>query len=140
MTKGNASLPQPFVFAPSQTWDGNDGSWSTFIIRVGNPPQDFRVLPSTAGQEVFVPIEDGCTTTDPRNCGQSRGVIDFQGAASKGLQVRNSATWSQIGLYNLNAETALGLGTDGAGLYGSDTVGLQVRPYSNMSKLELSPH
>lgn len=140
MITGNASLPRPVVFAPSQSWDGNDGSWSTFIIRVGNPPQDFRVLPSTAGQETFVPIEDGCTATDPPNCGQARGVIDFQGAVSKGLQVRNSATWCQIGLYNLNLETALGLGTDGAGLYGLDTVGLQVGCATATSTLPLSQY
>lgn len=38
--------PQAFSFTPSQNWDGNDGAWSTFVIRVGSPSLYFRVLPS----------------------------------------------------------------------------------------------
>jgi hypothetical protein len=43
----------PFPFAPSQYWDGNDGLWSTFSIRIGTPSQEFRILPSTTAQETW---------------------------------------------------------------------------------------
>ena len=42
---------QALSLPPSQIWDGNDGAWSTFIIRIGTPAQYFRVLPSTNSEE-----------------------------------------------------------------------------------------
>ena len=65
---------QAFSFPPSQIWDGNDGAWSTFVIRVGTPAQYFRVLPSTNGAETWVPIPD--------RCGNARGVEQFNGGKS----------------------------------------------------------
>jgi hypothetical protein len=85
--KRTAALPKPFTFAPSQAFEGNDGSWSTFVIRVGAPDQDFHVLISTAGQETWVPISEGCLSTDPSNCGTLRGVLPFDNQYSGGFQV-----------------------------------------------------
>jgi hypothetical protein len=119
----NNTIPAPFVFSPSQEWDGNDGSWSTFIIRVGTPPQTFRVLPSTAGQETWIPVPEGCLSTDPTNCGDLRGVYPFQGTQS-GFQANASSTWKTIGLYDLILEETLNY--TGNGLYGFDTVGTMV--------------
>lgn len=52
--------PKAYTFVPDQNWDGNDGSWSTFIIQVGTPPQYFRVLPSINGRETWVPAPIDC--------------------------------------------------------------------------------
>ncbi|KAI9707974.1 MAG: hypothetical protein M1820_004393 [Bogoriella megaspora] len=126
----NNTVPAPFSFAPAQTWDGNDGKWSTFIIRIGNPPQDFRVLPSTAGQETWVPNPEGCTKSDPSDCGNSRGVQPFNNQQGTGFLTNASSSWQSMGVYDLNFEENLEYETNvsyaGQGLYGFDTVGLQV--------------
>lgn len=61
-------------------WDGNDGAWSTFMIRVGTPAQLFRVLPSTSGQETWIPMPDQCSKGQGW-CGNARGVEPFNGAS-----------------------------------------------------------
>jgi hypothetical protein len=124
MGDANNTVPEPFVFAPSQAWDGNDGAWSTFIVRVGTPEQTFRVLPSIIGQETFIPVPEGCTDSDPSNCGERRGVYPFNGEQGTGFLTNASSSWKSIGLFNL----ILGHDVDmtGNGLYGFDTVGLML--------------
>ncbi|CZR56304.1 uncharacterized protein PAC_06192 [Phialocephala subalpina] len=118
------TAPKPFSFAPSQAFEGNDGSWSTFAIRVGTPEQIFHVLISTAGQETWVPVPQGCLSTDPSNCGALRGVMPYLSQPSDGFQVNASTTWVPINLYELALETQLNY--TGNGEYGFDTVGLQL--------------
>ena len=128
--QNSTTVPAPFSYAPSQYFDGNDGQWSTFIVRIGTPPQDFRVLPSTAGQETWVPNPEGCTASDPTDCGYSRGVQKFNGQQGTGFQSNESSSWQALGVYSLDLETNLDYETNvsyaGAGLYGFDTIGLQV--------------
>ena len=76
-TTTNAS--SAFSFTPSGNWDGNDGAWSTFMIRVGTPAQLFRVLPSTNGLETWLPLPDQCSQ-GPAWCGNARGVMPLNGA------------------------------------------------------------
>lgn len=116
-------LPAPFDFAPSQEWDGNDGSWSTFIVRVGTPAQTFRVLPSTAGHETWVPVPEGCPPDERQDCGDLRGAYPFQGQDS-GFLANASSTWDLIGLYDLSLEANLNY--TGNGMYGFDSVGAMV--------------
>jgi hypothetical protein len=116
-------LASPFIFSPSQTWDGNDGSWSTFIVRIGTPSQTYKLLPSTAGQEIFVPVPEGCTTDDPATCGALRGALPFRGQQT-GFRYNESSTWRQIGIFDLILEANLNY--TGNGLYGLDTIGLMV--------------
>jgi hypothetical protein len=85
--KRSTALPEPFSWSPSQAFEGNDGSWSPFVVRIGEPDQDFHVLISTAGQETWVPISEGCLPTDPSNCGALRGVLPFDSQYSGGFQV-----------------------------------------------------
>lgn len=68
--------PKAYVFVPDQNWDGNDGSWSTFIVQVGTPPQYFRVLPSINGRETWVPMPSDCQQGKSW-CGNARGVEPF---------------------------------------------------------------
>ena len=113
-----------FSFSSSQSWDGNAGSWSTFIVRIGTPPQDFKVLPSTSGQQTLVPVPQGCISTDPSNCGALRGALPFHGAASNGFESNQSSIWVENGLFGLDIETDLNV--TGNGDYGFDTVGLEI--------------
>ena len=78
-TNGNSS--QAFSVPPSQVWDGNDGAWSTFVIRVGNPPQYFRVLPATNNDETWIPAPDDCNK-GMGWCGNARGVEPFNAGTS----------------------------------------------------------
>lgn len=116
------TTPAPYSVPSTAQFEGNDGSWSTFYISVGTPPQTFRVLISTASGEVWVPVPDGCTSSDPGNCGSLRGAETFNGQASNGFQTNQSSTWQEIGLYALDWEKNLNY--SGNGHYGYDTVKL----------------
>lgn len=72
---------QAFSLAPTGNWDGNDGAWSTFMIRVGTPAQLFRVLPATNGMETWIPIPDQCSR-GLGWCGNARGVEPSNGASA----------------------------------------------------------
>jgi hypothetical protein len=95
------SAPQPYVVPVSNRFDGNDGSWSTFMINVGNPGQDFRVLASTSGATTWVPIPEGCSSDDPDDCPDRRGVEAFGGAKSRGYDAAQSSASKLIGLYDM---------------------------------------
>jgi len=86
---GNSTLttPKPISVSTSQAWEGNDGLWSTFAVRVGTPEQVFHVLISTNGQETWVPVPEGCISSDPSNCGQLRGVLPFRNVQGTGFLV-----------------------------------------------------
>jgi hypothetical protein len=118
-----SEIPAPFVFSPSQVWDGNDGHWSTFIIRVGSQEQPLRVIPSTVSQKTIVPLPEGCDESDPASCGDDRGVFVVDGHPSNGFYYNQSTTWDYIGLYELSMETHLNY--TGRALYGFDSVGLK---------------
>ncbi|KAI6824834.1 acid protease [Hortaea werneckii] len=121
------STPFPLVLAPSWSFDGDDGNWSSFLIEVGNPPQSFRVLPSTSVSEIWLPLPQGCQgiMSDVSDCGDRRGVNAINGAASPGFRTNVSSTWESIGLYKLEAEQAL-FGNNNDALYGLDTVSISL--------------
>lgn len=121
---------KPFAIPISQLWDGDDGQWSTFTIRVGTPPQTFRVLPATNNDETWVPIPLGCTNASihnpPSNCGDLRGALPFQVNPSQGFNANASSTWQPNGIFNLIMEEHLGIEANGD--YGFDTVALGDNP------------
>ena len=100
-----SSLPSPFSFSPSQVFEGSDGSWSTFIIRVGTPEQIFNVLISTTGQETWVPSASACRT-DASDCGRGRGVQYFHNVPSNGFQI-NAVSEQDNSINNNNANSVV---------------------------------
>lgn len=122
-----SAAPAPFVLAPTWQWEGDDGKWSTFAIEVGTPPQSFRILPSTTVAETWVPYPPGCegSLAGISDCGSLRGVDDFNGQPSLGLQTNASSTWDLIGIYELAAEKNLWGYAGNPGYYGYDTVSLE---------------
>lgn len=93
--------------------DGADGPWSTFSLRVGEPAQNVRVLPSTSTQQTWVVIPEGCPQFYGSSCANDRGWV---------FDNSTSTTWKEKGVYNLGDEGGLGL--DSSGIFGFDTVGL----------------
>ncbi|MCJ1335168.1 hypothetical protein MMC09_000434 [Bachmanniomyces sp. S44760] len=113
-----ANVPAPIAVKPSGLFDGNDGSWSSFSVRVGNPAQDVRVLVSTLTPETWVVAEQGCTFNDPSSCANSRGgLFDFN----------SSSSWQDLQIWNLVGESNLGYTQNSdVGEYGYDSLGLEV--------------
>ena len=113
----------PYSVPPTQQFDGNDGSWSTFDVSVGTPGQDFRVLPSTKSGVTFLISPEGCSQpTDPSNCANLRGAEIFDSSQNTGFQVSQSTQWSAIGQYALDLEDTLNMTAEA--LYGYDHVAL----------------
>jgi hypothetical protein len=120
-----SSEPIPYIVAPTNDFDGDDGSWSTFAVEVGTPPQSFRVLPATFGQEALLPVPDGCAQFTFKGCGDMRGANAVDGGPSSGFQMNESSTWvyAPRDPYVLSDATNL-FGTKNTGMYGSDTIAL----------------
>ena len=107
------TLPAPIVFTPDQNWDGIDGTWSTFTLRVGTPQQFVRTFLSWTSYQTWVVLPEGCPNSNDTTCAETRGWLFNQSA---------STTFDEIGIYDLWIERNLGYG--GNAIYGYDTVGL----------------
>ncbi|KAH8817303.1 aspartic peptidase domain-containing protein [Xylogone sp. PMI_703] len=120
----SATAISPVVFPPSQNWDGDDGPWSSFALRLGNPAQVVRVLPATAGTFTTVVLPLGCnTTSNPIACAEARGKL-FDPTQSK--------TWQDKGPFGLGVENNLGY-SPVAGEFGIDSEGFTVATLPNLT-------
>lgn len=134
------TAPKPYVVAPTTQFDGNDGKWSTFMINVGG--QNFRILPSTSSSATWVPLSDGCSSGDPTNCPELRGVEPFAGAQSQGYDTTRSSASKLIGLYKMqlgstDMNSSYGIPySNHSAMYSYDIVGLGS---SSPDSLQLSP-
>ena len=64
-TMSSSRRPAPISFPASQYFEGNDGQWSSFVVRVGTPEENFRVFPGTVLGETFVPMAGACKEGAP---------------------------------------------------------------------------
>ena len=106
------------VLADQITRDGADGDWSSFWLRVGNPGQSVRVLPSTAGQATWVVAPGGCLPGEAGkleiiSCSDSRGEL---------FDASKSTSWNSTGNYTMGLE--MNLGYNDTATFGLDTVAL----------------
>lgn len=113
-----STVPAPIVIPPSQNFEGNDGPWSTFTLRIGSPAQDVNVLVSTTAYQIWAVVPQGCPTSEPADCAKRRGGV---------YNYNQSSTWvrsnvSANGTFTLGLEENLGYA--GNGLFGYDTVAL----------------
>lgn len=100
----------PIQIPPSGAWDGVDGPWSSFTISVGTPAKAVRVFVSTASQETFVVLPQGCNAGDT-SCPSARGGI---------FNTNSSSTWSEYSYFHLPIEQ--NLYTPVTGFFGNDTL------------------
>ncbi|KAL8721967.1 MAG: hypothetical protein Q9181_007593 [Wetmoreana brouardii] len=75
MERRNPANPAPIVVPPSQNFEGIDGPWSSFRLRIGSPPQDVNVMVATAGDQTWTVAPQGCLPSDPAGCAWRRGGI-----------------------------------------------------------------
>ena len=108
--------------------EGRDGTWSTFLLRVGTPAQDIRVNPSTVWPYTQPISIDACKDASYTACTQDRGQL-FTPNASK--------TWQEHAAYPLYPELNFTFVNDDVGLYGVDTIQLGENGPS-LDKQELS--
>lgn len=122
-------IPTPLIIEPSQDWDGIDGRWNTFYLRIGTPEQVTRALISTASQQTWAVFDQACyeNKTDPIT-NKTTEVTNDVCYASRGATFDDdkSTTWKYIGFFQLWLEKNLGLW--GNGKYGYETVGLGYSP------------
>lgn len=95
--------------------DGIDGPWSTIHLRIGTPGQDLRVLVSTAGQETWVVLPQGCDGLEfGTNCAGSRGrIYDYKSSLS---WQNASSVWNNTGIYQLGTVIGYDLGLTGVSI------------------------
>ncbi|TID13194.1 acid protease [Venturia nashicola] len=110
-----AVAPLPINFPASQNWEGVDGTWNTFVLRLGSPEQTVRVIISTASQQTWVVDPRACPddTLNNQSCAESRGTT---------FNLEKSSSWKPVGLYDLWIESNLGL--VGNAEYAYEKVGL----------------
>lgn len=112
------TIPAPIVVEPSQTFDGIDGSFSSFNISVGSPPQDLKVFISTSVWQTLVVVDQGCAGAPP-NCSSLRGgefLLD------KSSTWQNNTADLSSNIYSLLVDPQLGY--DGRAELGFDVVSL----------------
>ncbi|OAF98839.1 acid protease [Paraphaeosphaeria sporulosa] len=129
----NSTAAEPFaplVVSTTGKWRGNDGSWSTFYINVGDGDnngsgQNFEILPSTHFGVTVLPYPSSWCSTD---CAENRGIGTVNGNQTNGLDTDDTTTWKTRGTYDLDlpywwqGNNTAGAGP--AGYYGLDYVGI----------------
>lgn len=110
------TAPAPLSVIADGSWIGNDGPWSTFTFRIGNPAQDVRLLPSTASEQTLVEIPEGCPSRFMPDCETSRGWL---------YDKNKSTSWAEKGLFGVRLEQ--NLLAAGSGDFGFDSVGVNAQ-------------
>ncbi|UPX20199.1 uncharacterized protein EKO05_0010439 [Ascochyta rabiei] len=122
---GVSSVPTPITVAPDQGWDGIDGAWNTFSIRLGSQQSISHVSVSTASQQIWVVNLAACEFTSP-DPSTNKDIISLDADCERGrgslFNTTQSSTWKERGYYHLWIGEKLGL--VGNGYYGFDAVGL----------------
>ncbi|KAF1972755.1 acid protease [Bimuria novae-zelandiae CBS 107.79] len=121
----NKTVPDPISVAPDQNWEGIDGKWNTFSLRIGSPYQVVRVFVSTASQQTWAIAKRACMiseTDEATNSTTEKEDSDCYNSRGWTFNASESTTWDNNGFYQLWIEQNLEL--SGNGQYGWDTVGL----------------
>lgn len=121
--------PSPSVVPPSGDFDGNDGSWSTFLININSDKeglngQDFKVLISTSSPLTLLPASNKDCLGE---CAAKRGVLPFAGKQVDGVQ--DSENWDDVGLRTVplpywDTQDYSGINLTKAATWGVTNVGL----------------
>ncbi|KAK7533340.1 aspartic peptidase domain-containing protein [Phyllosticta citribraziliensis] len=116
-------IPAPITFEPSGYWDGNDGPWSSFGLRLGptNNTQHVRVFPSFFFSNIFVVEPSGCPSTNSTNSTSNLTQADCAAARGAMFSYASSADWAPMGDFTWSQGSPQ---LDLQGIFGQETVGL----------------
>ncbi|KAH9213979.1 aspartic peptidase domain-containing protein [Leptodontidium sp. 2 PMI_412] len=107
----------PMEIYPTQDWDGNDGPWYSFAVKVGTPPQTQKLFISTSARNILLVNPSGCLSADTSNCATLRGGI---------FNPARSTTWVPNLVRGINATYPISedpsLGYNSNGTFGVDDV------------------
>lgn len=110
----STTMPAPIAFTPDEDWDGIDGQWSTFTVRIGTPQQFVRTFVSWSSYQTWAVLPEGCqAASDTEACEESRGGF---------FNNTESSTWDRIGIYDLWIKRNLGINANA--IFGYDVVGI----------------
>ncbi|KAF3319024.1 hypothetical protein TWF173_005429 [Orbilia oligospora] len=116
LRRRETTIPFPVEVDPSQEWDGKDGPWSTFAVRIGTPPQVARILPGTGSNQQMVVLPEGCMSSkDTSTCPNLRG---FTFKMDESTTWENNTLYSSTSIYELGVEKRLGF--EGNAIFGYD--------------------
>jgi hypothetical protein len=104
--------------------DGIDGSWSTFTITLGTPPQAVRLLPSITGYTIWAVLPQACQGLAVRTCNSDRGGT---------FATNQSSTWEDKGMFQLPLDAEHYLPFSGAANFGFDNVTLDWQGYGGVT-------
>jgi hypothetical protein len=114
LQKRAGNVIAPLSITPDQNWDGVDGKWSSFTLRVGTPQQFVRTFVSWAIYQTWVVLPQGClAAADQKACADARGWL---------FNNKSSSTFDYVGIYGL--WVGQNIGTTGNAVLGFDRVGL----------------
>lgn len=114
LQKRDSKIIAPLSITPDQNWDGIDGKWSSFTLRVGTPQQFVRTFVSWAVYQTWVVLPVGCVSAeDQKACADKRGWL---------FDNETSSTFEYVGIYSLWVGQNLGKVPNSA--VGFDRVGL----------------
>ncbi|KAL2679793.1 aspartic peptidase domain-containing protein [Phyllosticta citricarpa] len=116
-------IPAPVTFEPSGEWDGNDGPWSSFGLRLGptNKTQHVRVFPSFFFSNIFVVQPSGCPPDNNTNGTSNLTQADCAEARGEMFNLSDSSDWAPLGNFTWKQGSPK---LDLAGIFGNETVGL----------------
>ena len=123
-SSNSSVLPQPLSLPRTENFDGNDGLWSTFALRIGQPPQGLSFLPSTPSTVTWgIDASTGCPSGIPvpppfagdPQCTDSRG---------NPFNSNRSITWIPNSIYTLGVGGILGFDTTAT--FGFDDISIEV--------------
>jgi hypothetical protein len=110
--RGDNPKPVAFPVQPSRQFLGNDGSWSTFLINVGSPAQQFSAFVSTSSFGTWLAGPDACSDVADSTVKQHPDCFTLRGSTQNAAwNSGNSNTYKGLGNYVLELNSDLSLAT-----------------------------
>ncbi|KAF3914930.1 hypothetical protein ABW20_dc0108502 [Dactylellina cionopaga] len=118
----------------SQAWYGPDGMWSAVTLRVGNPPQQVNVIPTTNTNDLWTVSPVGCDSAtwsqsnnriQPASCTNIRGGVFDTSKSSTWSNVTSALGFSEQRFFDMGLNVTVNYGTDTVRIGNGDSLVLK---------------
>ncbi|KAK6530071.1 hypothetical protein TWF694_003444 [Orbilia ellipsospora] len=117
----------------SQSWYGPDGNWSAVTLRVGNPPQQVNLIPTTNTNDLWTVSPIGCNSdtwsasdeTLPKSCTNIRGGVFDTSKSSTWANVTSALGFSDQRFFDMGLNVTVVYGTDSVRIGNGDSLILE---------------